>query len=92
VSAEEVEAYLVSHPSVREAAVIALPEPDLGERTCAVVVAHGEPPALAALKAYLAELGVAPYKAPDQLEIVDALPRTSLGKVNKAALREEFTG
>lgn len=87
VSPGEVEAHLSAHPSVAEAAVIAIPDPSLGEKTCAVVVPTGQAPTLAGLRDFLAARGLAGYKLPDQLRVVTELPRTSLGKVNKAALR-----
>lgn len=89
VSAEEVEALLGAHPDVAEAAVIGVPDPTLGERLCAVVVPRpGRAPTLASLCAALAR--VARYKHPERLELVDALPRSPVGKVLKRALRERF--
>lgn len=87
VPAEEVEEQLAAHPAVREAAIVAFPDRMLGEKTCAVVVADGTPPTLAELRAFLGTRGLAEYKLPDRLRLVDALPRTPIGKVNKAALR-----
>jgi Peptide arylation enzymes len=69
---------------------VAMPDPVMGERTCAFVIAKGdEPPTLSALAAHVAAAGLAPFKAPERLELRDALPRTPSGKVLKAPLREE---
>jgi 2,3-dihydroxybenzoate-AMP ligase len=88
VPAEELEQHLMTHPSVREAAVVAVPDAALVEKTCAFIVAEHPPPRIGELRQFLRESGLADYKLPDQIEIVDSLPYTSLGKVNKRALRE----
>lgn len=84
----EVEAKLLQLPGVREAAVIGVPDEDLGEKVCAVLVVDGDwsPDGL---MAGLRET-VAPYKLPRRWFRVDALPRNAMGKVGKAALRERF--
>ena len=87
VSAVEVEDCLRAHPSVRDAAIVAIPDPVLVECSCAFVVATGEPPTLGELRRHLATQGVADFKLPDRLELVEALARTSLGKVDKPRLR-----
>ncbi|RFS82986.1 (2,3-dihydroxybenzoyl)adenylate synthase [Actinomadura spongiicola] len=87
VAAEEVENHLLTHPAVRDAAVVAVPDRFLGERTCAVVVPRGEPPTPAELRAHLRDRGLAPYKIPDRVEIVDAFPVTGVGKISKRELR-----
>lgn len=90
INAEEVEEALGRHPRVREAALVAMPDRRLGERGCAYVVARspGPGPTLAELSEMLAEIGVAKYKWPERVEYVDALPRTPVGKVEKARLRQ----
>jgi 2,3-dihydroxybenzoate-AMP ligase len=92
VNAEEVEDALRRHPGVREAALVAMPDPRLGERGCAYLVADpaGTPPSLAELTAMLEEIGLAKYKWPERVEYVETLPRTSVGKVEKARLREQI--
>ncbi|GAA1958980.1 (2,3-dihydroxybenzoyl)adenylate synthase [Amycolatopsis minnesotensis] len=88
ISAGEVEAHLTEHPAVAAAAVIGVPDEFLGERTCAYVVARGtRPPTLAQLRELMHGRGVADYKLPDRLALVEALPLTPLGKVDKKALR-----
>jgi 2,3-dihydroxybenzoate-AMP ligase len=92
VAAEEVENHLLAHPTVRDAAVVAIPDPFLGERTCAFVIARSAPPPASTLTEFLRERGLAAYKIPDRVEFVDAFPHTGVGKVSKQALREALTG
>ncbi|MDX6287210.1 MAG: fatty acid CoA ligase FadD36 [Frankiales bacterium] len=84
VGAGEVEAALLAHPAVSEAAVIAEPDDDLGERIVAFVVSDGVD--VAVLDAHAAGL-LAPYKRPRDIRLVKALPRNAMGKVLKHALR-----
>jgi 2,3-dihydroxybenzoate-AMP ligase len=88
VPAGEVEDLLIAHPSVREAAVVAMPDGVLGERACAWVVPRGEAPGLEELRSFLRSQGLADYKLPDRLELTGSFPHTKAGKVNKAELRE----
>ncbi|WP_229397570.1 (2,3-dihydroxybenzoyl)adenylate synthase [Micromonospora okii] len=88
VPAEELEDHVLAHPAVHDCAVVAMPDPVLGERTCAFVVPRGEPPQLADIVGHLRERGVAAFKLPDRLEVLPAFPRTPVGKVDKARLRE----
>jgi cyclohexanecarboxylate-CoA ligase len=91
VSAQEVEALLVTHPSITEAACVAAPDPVMGEEVCAFVIAsRGKVPVLDELRAHLLEHGLARFKLPSRLEVRDELPRTASGKVQKAPLREEL--
>ena len=89
INAEEVEMLLVSHPAIAEAALVAMPDPRLGERACAFVATRvgQQPPTLPELREYLEARGVAKYKWPERLEYVEALPRTNVGKVLKRNLR-----
>ena len=90
VSSIDLENALISHPSVQEAAVIAIPHPKWGERPLAIVVrASGESVTEDALNAHLVSR-VAAYARPEGYVFVDELPRTSTGKVLKAALRETY--
>jgi len=91
VSAEEVENLILSHPAVFNVAVVAMPDPVAGERVCAYAVLHGGASlALSDLAGFLHGRGIAQYKLPERLEIIDALPLTGVGKVDKKALREDI--
>ena len=92
ISAKEVEDLLFGHPKVADVAVIGVPDPDTGERACAVVVPEdaAAPPTLSELAAFLRELGLMTQKIPERLELVGALPRNATGKVLKHELRERF--
>jgi 2,3-dihydroxybenzoate-AMP ligase len=93
VSAEEVELLIVSHPAVVEIALVGMPDPRLGERGCAYVVPRDprHPPTLADVCAHLEAEGLAKYKWPERLELIDALPRTPIGKVSKLTLRADIS-
>ena len=92
ISAKELEDNLFAHAKVADVAVIGLPDDRTGERACAVVVPAdaGDPPTLDELCAYLLERGLMKQKLPEQLELVDALPRNPTGKVVKFELRERY--
>jgi cyclohexanecarboxylate-CoA ligase len=88
ISGPEVEALLADHPAIAEVAVVAEPDPERGELACAVVVvaAGCAPPTVADLATFLADRGLARWKAPERVRVVDALPRTASGKVQKHLL------
>jgi non-ribosomal peptide synthetase component E (peptide arylation enzyme) len=93
IPAKEVEDLLYTHPKVAEVAVVGLPDPKTGERCCAVVVARdaNQPLELAELQRFLREQQLMVQKIPEQLELVDALPRNATGKILKHELRARFT-
>ncbi len=82
VGAGEIEAVLLGHSGVAEAAVVGLPDDDLGQRIVAFVVGDAEPDALIDYVAQ--ELSV--HKRPREVRIVDSLPRNAMGKVLKKEL------
>ena len=90
ISALEVEELLLRVPGVAEAAVVAAADARLGEHACAFLrLMPGTPePTVASLRAHLESSGLARQKCPEELRIVDDLPRTASGKVRKAELRE----
>jgi len=93
ISAKEIEDLLYGHPKVGAVAVVGLPDAERGERVCAVVeLAEGESPlAFDEMVAYFKSSGIMMQKIPEQLELVDRLPRNeTLNKVLKHVLRERF--
>lgn len=90
ISAEEIENHLIAHPSVHNCAVVAMPDQLFGEKCCAfVVLTAGTSLTLEDLCKFLSqERKIARFKLPERLEILDNLPLTNVGKVNKKALRE----
>jgi 2,3-dihydroxybenzoate-AMP ligase len=91
ISAEEVENLILGHPAVLNAAVVAMPDPILGERACAyVVLKDGAPLTLPALNRFLGERRIARFKLPERLEVVERFPTTAVGKVSKKDLREDI--
>ena len=92
ISAKEVEDLLYRHPKVADVAVIGLPDPSLGERCCAVVqpADAADPPTLDDIGAFLRGEGLMVQKVPEQLEVVDQIPRNPAGKILKHDLRERF--
>ncbi|MGW5019743.1 (2,3-dihydroxybenzoyl)adenylate synthase [Streptomyces cacaoi] len=96
ISGGELEELIVRHPKVAAAAAVAMPHPVWGQAVCLCVVpaadAEGGPapePGLLELRRHLAQSGLAPYKLPERLEILDALPMIGVGKVNRVALRAQ---
>ena len=93
ISTIEVEAAIDSYPGVLEVAVVSHPDAKWGERPKAfVVVRAGEAPTAAQIIAHV-RTQIAHYKAPDQVEIVESLPKTATGKIRKVELRDaEWAG
>ncbi|WP_424186742.1 (2,3-dihydroxybenzoyl)adenylate synthase [Actinokineospora sp. G85] len=88
VAAEEVENHLMAHPDVLDAAVVAVPDEYLGERTCAYVVpATDAAPTGADLRRFMRDRGVAAFKVPDLVQVVERFPVTGVGKTSKRELR-----
>ncbi|MCL4798676.1 MAG: AMP-binding protein [Burkholderiales bacterium] len=91
ISAEEVENLILGHEKVQMAAVVAMPDPVMGERACAFVVPkEGASVTLAEVNAFLLARQIAKFKLPERLEVVRAFPCTAMGKVSKKALRDEI--
>ncbi|MFA5885841.1 MAG: AMP-binding protein [Acidimicrobiia bacterium] len=87
IAPREIEEMLMALPEVERAAVVGLPDPRLGERACACVVLRpGAALDLDTATARLRAAGLATYKLPERLEVMDALPTTASGKVQKHEL------
>jgi len=88
ISPIEVEQVLTSHPAVRDAAVIGVPDPELGERVAGFIQLRCTDPQSVNrkdIRCYLAGR-LADYKIPEQLKIVSEIPRNALGKIDRKAL------
>jgi acyl-CoA synthetase (AMP-forming)/AMP-acid ligase II len=93
VSARELEELLHRHDRIADAVVIGLPDPDAGERVCAVIqVAGDERLTFDDVIVHLRDSGLVGGHLPEQVEIVDSLPRDSSGTVLRHVLRDEFKG
>jgi non-ribosomal peptide synthetase component E (peptide arylation enzyme) len=91
IDAAEVEAVLRTHPKVSEVAVVAMPDPILGEKACAYVVTKpGQQNLTFAEMVSFMRDKVAAFKLPERLEIIKALPLVAETKINKRALRQDI--
>lgn len=89
ISPEEVEVIVAGHPKIQEVSAVGYPDERLGEKTCVcVVTVPNETITLEEIVQFLDEQGVAKYKYPERLIIMDALPRNALNKVLRRDLRE----
>ncbi|NLU82793.1 AMP-binding protein [Rhodococcus sp. HNM0569] len=93
VSAEEVEEQLLAHPAVRDAVVVGVPDPYLGNRTCAFVLAAdpAAPPRTGTIRKFVRERGLAAWKVPDVVTVLDEFPETGVGKTSRKDLRTLLT-
>lgn len=92
IHAEEVEEVILRHPDVVNAALVAMPDPVLGERGCAYLIIEpgAAEPTVASLGEFLLGHGLAKYKLPERVEIVPEFPLSNVGKVSKKHLRERI--
>jgi cyclohexanecarboxylate-CoA ligase len=91
-SVRELEDLIARHPAVADVAVVALPDAETGERACAAVrLREGLTLRLEQLCEFLTRAGLARQKLPEQLAILDELPRTESGKVHRAELKRALT-
>ena len=89
IGAEEIEGLIARHPAIADCRVVAMPDPVYGEKACAFLILREDCPTLtvASLGAFLLETGIAKFKLPERVEIVEAFPLTRVGKVDKVAMR-----
>jgi len=91
ISPEEIEYLLSDHPHVAEVAVVAYPDPVMGEKVCAVIVLReGQQITLEAKRRFLQGKDIAAYKLPEKLVIVEQVPRNPVGKILKSELRQQM--
>ena len=83
---------MLTHPGVQEVAAVAVPDDIMGEKTCIMVVPKDKarPPTLEDIVAHLKQIGVATYKLPERMELIDVIPRNPVGKILKAQLRQHL--
>lgn len=93
ISAKEIEDLLYTHPKVVEVSVIGLPDPERGERVCAVVqlVDGADRFELSDVVTFCREAGLMTQKIPEQLEVRTEWPRAGTGKIVKKTLRDEYS-
>ncbi|HBH4774916.1 TPA: medium-chain fatty-acid--CoA ligase [Escherichia coli] len=92
ISSREVEDILLQHPKIHDACVVAMPDARLGERSCAYVVlkAPHHSLSLEEVVAFFSRKRVAKYKYPEHIVVIEKLPRTASGKIQKFLLRKDI--
>lgn len=91
ISVKEVEELLYEHENIQQVAVVAMPDKKMGEKACAYVkVEENKHIDLETIKDYLLEKGLAIQKIPEHLEVIEQMPMTTSGKIQKFILREEI--
>lgn len=92
ISSREVEDILLQHPKIHDACVVAMPDERLGERSCAYVVlkAPHHSLSLEEMAAFFSRKRVAKYKYPEHIVVIEKLPRTASGKIQKCLLRKDI--
>lgn len=90
IGCEEVEAFVSQHPAVADAKLVAMPDPFYGEKGCIYIILRPgmQAPDVKSLAAFLSGLGLAKYKCPERVEVIDSFPVTRVGKVDKPALKK----
>jgi 2,3-dihydroxybenzoate-AMP ligase len=92
ISAEEIENLILMHPAVQNVACVPMPDPAMGEKTCAfVILRSGHTLTLKELVAFMQTKEIARFKLPERLETVPDFPVSTFGKVSKKALVERIT-
>jgi pyochelin biosynthesis protein PchD len=92
IGCEEVEGFVSQHPAVADAKLVAMPDPFYGEKGCVFIVARPgmDVPDVKTLASFLSSKGLAKYKCPERIEVVDSFPLTRVGKLDKPALKQRI--
>jgi len=91
ISAVEIENLMSGYPGLVDAAVVGMPDKILGERICAYVIpAPGVNPTIEGVVAFLKSKGASLLQCPERIEMIEELPMTKVGKVDKKRLREDI--
>ncbi|MDK6579961.1 medium-chain fatty-acid--CoA ligase [Escherichia coli] len=92
ISSREVEDILLQHPKIHDACVVAMPDERFGERSCAYVVLKAPHHSLSPeeVVAFFSRKRVAKYKYPEHIVVIEKLPRTASGKIQKFLLRKDI--
>ena len=92
IGCEEVEGFVSQHPAVADAKLVAMPDAFYGEKGCVFIVARPgmQAPDVKALASFLGSKGLAKYKCPERVEVVESFPLTRVGKLDKPALRQRI--
>lgn len=94
IGCEEVESHVSQHPAVADAKLVPMPDPFYGEKGCIFIIPRPGMPApdVQELAQFLVERGLAKYKCPERVEVVEAFPVTRVGKVDKPAMKRVIAG
>lgn len=94
IGCEEVESHVSQHPAVADAKLVPMPDPFYGEKGCIFIIPRPGMPApdVRELAQFLVERGLAKYKCPERVEVVEAFPVTRVGKVDKPAMKRVIAG
>ncbi|KGA25473.1 2,3-dihydroxybenzoate-AMP ligase [Pectobacterium brasiliense] len=90
IAAEEIENLLLKHDGILHAALVSMPDPVMGEKSCAFLVVSDPSLKAITLRKYLRNQGIAEFKLPDRFEMIDTLPVTPVGKIDKKLLRQRI--
>ena len=89
IGAEEIEALIVQHPDIMDCRVVAMPDKVFGEKACAFLIMREgrDAPDVKRLGEFLLMKGIAKFKLPERVEVIDGFPLTRVGKVDKTRMR-----
>jgi len=92
IGCEEVEGHVSQHPAVSDAKLVAMPDPFYGEKACIFIIPRPgmQAPGVKELGQFLVGRGLAKYKCPERVEVVDEFPLTRVGKVDKPTMKRRI--